>query len=104
MSGTPSADSWQEVISSTSSTHSTRDAVDTEGSISDTRNNDNDRAAAGASNKWPPEVIVSSANVEGGVLWLRVRGGLMLFFVMSVWIFGVRYLAFNVSGCRDSPA
>lgn len=85
-----SVDSWQEVVSSTSSTHSARDDSlddDIAGNVDD---NASDHPDCDKKKKSAVNVIVSSANVDGGGLWLCLWGGFMMGFVVSVWVLSVR--------------
>lgn len=85
-----SADAWQEVISCESSSYTTRDFVE------DTSKDLADKAPI--SEMSDRTVFVSPANVGGGGLWLRVQGGLMMFFVVSVWVLGVSKKTFILDG------
>lgn len=69
-----SSDSWEEVVSSSSSAHSEPEV--------DGDNNKEDR---------PAVLVVSDANVDaaGAGLSKQVFGGLTLFFVLGLWITAV---------------
>lgn len=90
-----SSESWQEVMSSTSSTHSATD---------DDHQRDDSNSTNNKSSSTMPELIVSDANVDGdiagdGVLY-TLGGGLMLMFVIGTWMLGVSELR-RKRFCRD---